>query len=130
LRTIANVALLSTALAALSCSDQDAQLQQHKEKFESLTATTTAIGEAWLDQSASSTYARAALERTYLLLEQERAKLVGSPESLLDERGVHLAQDAELLSRTIASMIGDVKRADSHALRQRLSTLPRLTEGR
>jgi hypothetical protein len=43
---------------------------------------------------------------------------------LQDPRGAALSQEAEQLSRVIASMIGDVGSADGDAARQRLASLP------
>jgi hypothetical protein len=82
------------------------------------------IAEAWLSGDVSGTYARTALEQTFYLVEQERASLASRPEMLQDPRGATLSQDAEKLSRVIASMIGDVGTANGNAARQRLASLP------
>src|SRR5215218_7452377 len=100
--------LAAAGLTAGACARQDARLQQHQEKLESLGSTTAAIGRAWLDGHTSGTFTRTALEQTFLLVEQERSALAGSPQSLLDPRGAHLSQAAEGLSRLLATTINDV----------------------
>jgi hypothetical protein len=118
----------AVALGA-ACNHRDARLQQHKEAFQSLGATTAAIGEAWLAGDVSDTYARTALEQTFRLVEQERSALASSPQSLLDPRGAQLSQDAERLSRLLAAMIGDVRAADARSARQRLADIPIMPAG-
>jgi len=115
---------LAALLLCVGCSRQDARLDDHKKNLESLGATTKVIAEAWLSGDVSGTYARTALEQTFYLVEQERARLASRPEMLQDSRGATLSQDAERLSRLIASMIGDVGIADGAAARQRLASLP------
>jgi hypothetical protein len=117
--------LLGTAVFCSACNGQERRLQQRQEKIESLGATATAVGNAWLDQSVSSTYARTALDQTFLLLEQERSTLASSPENLIDGRGARLSQAAERLARTIALISDDVTRGDATSARQHLSTVPR-----
>jgi hypothetical protein len=112
------------ALTGSACSRQDARLEQHKQKFESLGETTAAICEAWLGGDVSGTYTRTALEQTFLLVEQERTALAASPETLLDARGAALSQSAERLSRLIATLIHDVQGADDASVRQRLTEIP------
>jgi hypothetical protein len=115
---------LAAVLLCVGCSRQDARLEEHKKNFESLGATTKVIGEAWLSGDVSGTFTRTALEQTFYLVEQERASLASRPEMLQDPRGATLSQDAEHLSRVIASMIGDVSSANGEAARQRLASLP------
>ena len=117
-------AIVVLALASGACSRQDARLEQHRKKFESLGATTAAIGEAWLSGSVSGTYTVTALEQTFLLVEKERTTLASAPEALLDPRGAHLSQAAERLSRLLAAVIGDVQSADAEAVRRRLAEIP------
>ena len=124
MRQLATALELAAVLLCVGCSGQDARLEQHKKNFESLGATTKAIGEAWLSGNVSGTYTRTALEQTFYLVEQERAALASKPEMLQDPRGATLSQDAERLSRVIASMIGDVDTANGNAARQRLASLP------
>lgn len=124
MRRLTTALELTAVLLCLGCSRQDARLDEHKKNFESLAATTKAIGEAWLSGNVSGTYTRTALEQTFYLVEQERARLTSRPEMLQDPRGAALSQDAERLSRVIASMIGDVGTADGDATRQRLASLP------
>ena len=115
---------LAAVLLCSGCSRQDARLEDHKKNLESLGATTKVIAEAWLSGDVSGTYTRTALEQTFYLVEQERARLASTPEMLQDRRGATLSQDAEQLSRLIASMIGDVDTANGDAARQRLASLP------
>lgn len=112
------------AVASAGCSRQDTRLQQHREKLESLGATTAAIADDWLAGSTSGTYTLTALEKTFLLVEQERAALASSPEPLIDPRGAELSQAAERLSRLIAEMRQDVRAADASAVRQRVASIP------
>jgi hypothetical protein len=112
------------ALGSLGCGRQDERLQQHREKFESLGASTSAIGEAWLAGSTSGTFTSTALEQTFLLVEQERYALASAPEALVDPRGAELSQAAERLSRLIAAMVRDVRAADAESVRQHLAKIP------
>jgi len=124
MRRLAIALELTAILFCIGCSRQDARLEQHKKNFQSLGATTKVIAEAWLSGDVSGTYTRTALEQTFYLVEQERARLASKPEMLQDARGAALSQEAEQLSRLIASMIGDVGTADGNAARQRLASLP------
>ena len=117
-------AIVALALTAAACARQDARLQQHKQKFESLGETTAAICEAWLDGDVSGTYTGTALDQTLTLVEQERTALAASPEALLDPRGATLSQSAERLSRLIAVLIHEVEGANDASVRQRLSEIP------
>src|SRR5215203_3437177 len=109
-RCVALSCLISAALGSsiVGCARQDARIQQHQEKLESLGATTAAIGRAWLAGDASGTFTRTALEQTFVLVEQERSGLASSPQALLDPRGARLSQAAESLSRLLATMINEV----------------------
>lgn len=124
MRQLAIALELGAVLLCAGCSRQDARLEEHKKNLESLGATTKVIAEAWLSGDVSGTYTRTALEQTFSLVEQERARLASKPEMLQDPRGATLSQDAERLSRLIASMIGDVGTANGDAARQRLASLP------
>ena len=115
---------LAAVVLCVGCSRQDARLEEHRKNLESLGATTKVIAEAWLSGNVSGTYAHTALEQTFYLVEQERASLASRPEMLQDSRGAAMSQEAEQLSRLIASMIGDVGTADGEAARQRLASLP------
>jgi hypothetical protein len=121
------VALVILALGA-GCSRQDARLEQHTKNLESLGATTKVVAEAWLAGEVSGTYTRTALDQTFYLVEQERATLASTPAMLQDPRGAALSQNAEQLSRRIASIIGDVTSADGHSARQHLTALPILPQ--
>jgi hypothetical protein len=116
--------LLILALTPSACGRQDTQLQQHKEKFESLGETTAAIVEAWLTGDVSGTYLQIALERTFGLVEQERSALAASPALLLDPRGAQLSRSSEELSRLIAVLIHDAAAADAESVRRRLREIP------
>jgi hypothetical protein len=108
----------------VGCTRQDARLEQHKKKFESLGATTKVVSEAWLSGQVSGTYTLAALDQTFHLVEQERTALAAKPAMLRDTRGAALSQGAEQLSRLIASIIGDVTSADGQSVREQLTKLP------
>jgi hypothetical protein len=122
--------VLAAVILSVACGRQDARIEQHKQNLESFRATTKFIGEAWLSGDVSGTYTRTALEQTFHLVEQERAKLASTPEMLRDRRGAALSQGAEQLSRLIASMIGDVGSADGESARQRLASLPIASQDR
>src|SRR4051812_38708568 len=107
-----------------ACARQDARIQQHQEKLESLGSTTAAIGRAWLAGDTSGTFTRTALEQTFLLVEQERSALAGSPQALVDPRGARLSQAAEGLSRLLATTINDVGAADAGSVRRHLTEIP------
>ena len=118
------VLLVALALTTGACARQDAQLEQHKEKLESLGETTAAICQAWLNGDVSGTYTETALDQTFLLVEQERTALAASPEALVDPRGANLSQSSERLSRLIAVLIHDVEGANGASVRQRLTEIP------
>src|SRR4051812_49900114 len=103
-----SAAVAVVGLSAGACARQDARIQQHQERLESLGSTTAAIGRAWMDGDTSGTFTRTALEQTFLLVEQERSALAESPQALLDPRGAHLSQPADGLSRLLALTINDV----------------------
>ncbi len=117
-------ALTAVALAATACTSQDAALQQHQEKLESLGSSAAAIAEAWLDGSTSDRYTRTAFEQIYQLVEQERATLATTPDALASSRGAHLSETAGRLSRLLAVMIHDVARGDAPTVRQRITQIP------
>jgi hypothetical protein len=120
------VRVVIVALAWLSgaaCS-QEARLQQHREKFESLSATTAAIAEAWLAGSTSTTYTTTALEQTYQLVEKERQALAAKPDALGDPRGAELSRAAEQLARLLAAMLQNVRAGDAASVRARLGAIP------
>ena len=117
--------LLAAGLVVLTaCTRQDARLQQHKEKFESLGATTRTIAEGWLSGALSETYTHTAFAQTLQLVEQERTALSAAPETLLDPRGATLSQQAEKLSRLLAQLIGDVRAADASGVRRHVAEIP------
>jgi hypothetical protein len=111
-------------MAVPGCSRTESRLEQHRQSFESLGATTAAIGDAWLAGQVSGTYARTAFEDTLRLVEQERTALASRPELLADPRGAELSQSAEQLSRLLAGMIGDVRHADGSSVRRHLAGIP------
>jgi len=127
--------LISMAIAAVgftcgACVRQEARIQEHQEKLESLGSTTAAIGRAWLGGDTSGTFTRTALEQTFLLVEQERSALADSPQTLLDPRAAHLSQAAEGLSRLLAMTINDVDAADSGSVRRHLTEIPIMPSAR
>jgi hypothetical protein len=112
------------SLAVAACGRLDEHLEHHRETFDSLGATTAAVSEAWLAGNVSGTYARTALDKTFRLVEQERAALAGSPQALVDPRGAQLSQAAERFSRLLAAMMHDVRGADVRSVRQHLTEIP------
>jgi hypothetical protein len=125
------IVVATAAFGSPACNQQERRLQQHKEQFESLGSTTAAIGDAWLAGSVPGTYARAALEQTLRLSEQERTALAISPQSLVDPRGAQLSQAAERLSRLLAVMAEDVRAGDAPSARRHLTEIPIVpSEGR
>jgi hypothetical protein len=116
-------ACAALALSATGCSRQDARLEQHKKKFESLGATTAFTIDVWLAGDASGTYTRTALETTFQLVEQERSALTKA-RSLQDPRGAELSERAERLSRLLANLIADVATADGASARQHVRQIP------
>ena len=113
------------ALASAACRQPDSRLQQHQEKFDSLTASVQAISEAWLRGTASTRYARSALIQIFDLIERERQALSSSPDVVADARGAELSQSSERLARAAAGMIQDIRSHDAASLRQHLADLPR-----
>jgi hypothetical protein len=124
LAILSPVLVLIVALGSPGCGAQDSRLPQHEEKFESLGSTTRAIAEAWLAGNVSRTYALTALEKTYLLVEQERSALASAPQVLLNPGGARLSQAAERLSRLLAVMMHDVGAADRTSVRRHLVEIP------
>lgn len=118
------MAAILVLLCAPSCSRTDQRLVDHADAFQSLATTTVTIVQDWLDGSVSGTFALTALDRTYLLVEQERASLSASPSMVIDSRGASLADTATTLAHDIAVMIAAVRNADAGAARQQLATLP------
>jgi hypothetical protein len=112
------------ALTACACSLHDQQLRQHQQAFESLGATTQALGVGWLSGHLSGTFTQTALEQTFRLVEQERTALGASPEMLIDARGARLSDTAEGMSRVIAAMLRDVRAADAARARADLAAIP------
>lgn len=123
LLTVGRFALVAATIAA-GCTSQNAALQQHQEKLESLGSSTAAIADAWLGGAASGTYAGTAFEQIYQLVEQERTKLASTPDALADARGARLSQAAERLSRLLSVMIRDIDQGDASALRQHVAQIP------
>jgi hypothetical protein len=120
----------TVALVCASCSGQDARLQQHHERFESLASSVNAIGRAWLGGRTSGTYTGTALEQIFLLVEKERRALASTPATLVDPRGAQLSESAERLSRVIAAIQHDIRRSDAASVRKHLSGLSNLTPER
>ena len=115
--------LLALALACGACGRTDRKLEQQRDSLKSLTASTAAIGEAWLAGSLSGTFTATALEQVFLLLEQQRQALAAAPNTLVDQRAVELSQAGEALARLLAAMMHDVRAADARAVREHLSRL-------
>lgn len=112
------------ALGAAGCGRQDTRLEQHKKKFESLGATTAVTIDVWLGGQVSGTYARAALETTFQLVERERNALAKAPQALQDPRGAALSERAERLSRLLAGLMVDVATGNGTSAREHVSQIP------
>jgi uncharacterized protein YfaS (alpha-2-macroglobulin family) len=120
--------ILAIALGASACSRTDRQLQQQREKLDSLSASTAAIADAWLAGSTSGTFTTTALEQTFVLLETQRQALA-VPNTLVDQRAARLSQAAEAHARLLAAMMHDVRAADARAVREHLSKLRTIGPG-
>ena len=103
---------------------QDHRVEQHRKMLQSLTSTAHAVAEAWLAGHVSATYAETALERTFLLTQQERTALASTPDALIDPRGARLSAVADRTGRLIAEIISRVRGADGPAVRRHLASLP------
>ena len=112
------------AVGLAACTSQSAQLQQHREKFESLGSSTAAIAEAWLNGSTNETYTSTALQQTFLLVEKERQALAAEPAALADTQGAELSQASEQLERVIADLLDGVRKDNRDTVGQRLHTIP------
>jgi hypothetical protein len=123
-QTAAWLLAFALSLGAVGCVRQDTRLEQHRKKFASLGETTAATVNGWLTGQLSGTFATAALETTFRLVEQERSSLAASPSLLQDPRGARLSETSERLSRLLAAAIRDVADANADAARQHLAELP------
>ena len=96
--------------------------------MQSCGSTVRAISIAWLEGRVSGTYARTALERTLLLVEQERTAVASQPQMLIDRRGANLADTADDLERLIAAMMHAVRGADAEGVRAAVAKIPTFEE--
>jgi hypothetical protein len=115
------VALAVTA----ACSAKSSEIQQHAEKMNSLRATTIAVTNAWLAGSVSGTYTRATFERTFQLVDQERAAAAATPEDLALPAANAVVREGEQLARNLAALSDAVGREDGSSTRRLLDELPR-----
>ncbi len=111
------MAQVTAVLAALvivagcaACRSADDEFRQHRQKVESLEATSSFIAQSYAAGGISSTYTRTALERTLRLVEEERSALGESADTLADPRGAALSQRCEHLSRFLAELAERVER--------------------
>jgi hypothetical protein len=119
--------LFSCALAIVltGCSSTQSDVQQHAEKIDSLRASAVAVINAWLAGDASGTYTRATLQRTFQLVEQERAAVAATPEALALPAANSVARAGEDLARVLAALSDAVRRGDGASARRHLGDLPR-----
>ena len=111
-------------IAIAGCGSPETQLEAAQKKIEGLTATTHAVGDAWLNGDVSSTYSGTAFQQALQLLDQQRTSLNTSATLLLDPRGASLSREAEQLSRTLAALIEDTRNHDRVSARQHLAQVP------
>jgi putative membrane protein len=120
-------AALATLVAALvgssACASEDRQLLDIEKAITSLRATAAAVDEAWLAGATSGRYTQTALEQTAALLVKERDMLAQSPTLLATPRGAELSQQAEELSRVLASMWQAVRDGDAASARRHLAAV-------
>jgi len=114
---------LALAVVSTGCSEET-EIQRHREKLESLGATTEALGLAWLAGKTSATYTGTALTQTLQLVESERSGLGRSAAALADPAGAELSQSAEKLSRLLGALIQAVQRADHTSVHRHVSEIP------
>lgn len=113
---------LVVALNSFACIRHDRRVQQHEEALQSLGSTVRTIAEAWLDGHLSGTYTQTALQKTFSLVEHERAALA-RPDTLVDPRGARLSDSADHLARLVAELISDVRSSDAAGVRSHLAAL-------
>lgn len=123
-RVVPRLAGIVAAVLLTACSTPDQQLQDIQKNVEGLTATTRAIGGAWVRGDVSATYSRTALRQTARLLDQQRSALAASSELLINPRGASISREAEQLSRIIAAISDDAEKRDIDAARQHVAQLP------
>jgi hypothetical protein len=111
------------AVTLSACTSHDGEVQKHAQKIASLRATTLSITEAWLQGHVTGTYAEAALEQTFQLVQQERAALASTPAQLAEPHANALARNSEEMSRVIAALAGDVHSRDGVNARRHLDDL-------
>lgn len=121
---ITGAVCIVAALMSVACASQERRLDQQRKALHSLESTTRALADAWLAGHVSGTYTQTALERTFLLVEQERSALASSADMLIDPRGALLSDGADELARALAQLIRDVRSADAAAVRSHLAVLP------
>jgi len=122
-RIAAAIALTTTPFSA-GCASQQRTIEQQQEKLQSLAASTRLLVDDFLAGQVSPTYTRTAFEAIFAQVEQQRAVLAATPETLADDRGAALAQQAGALSRLIAQMQRDVVSGNTSALRVRADAIP------
>jgi hypothetical protein len=105
------------------CRTVDSNVQQRREKIESLASSTRMIVETWLAGGVSRAYTTTALDRMLQLTDEERHALA-SPEMLISPAGAALSQTGEQLSRAIAILEDSVRTGQGASTREQLARLP------
>jgi hypothetical protein len=121
-RCVRAALVVASFLYAGCTTTQDTQ--QHREKLRSLASTSETISGAWLDGRVSRTYARTSFRQTYALVEQERAAIAESPQTLTNPDGQSLSAASERLARTVAVLIEGVSASDADAVRLAAKDIP------
>jgi hypothetical protein len=100
----ATLVIAALAVGQAACRSEQRELDDAEKAIVSLRASASAIARAWLSGDVSGIYAQTALEATTLLIDKQRHALSASPKLLTNPKGVALSQQAERLSRAVATI--------------------------